>query len=250
MTASHRPSSDDGIDYGVDAPGVMRGLWGGGAAGATLGTVAAVLSPWPVLAAAGAAVAVVALVPLTLGTMMMAYAAVGKRRFRDWMLARHAWRGDEHVLDVGAGRGLMTVGAARLVPRGRVTAIDVWRAEDLGGNGPEALAANLAAAGVADRVSVETADARRLGLPDASVDVAVSVLCIHNIEPAPDRGKALAEIARVLRPGGTAYVADYTGAAGYARRFRDLGLEVAGPVNAIPVAFSLMFLVEARKPSP
>lgn len=54
-----------------------------------------------------------ALPPVILGSMMGLYAIIGKRRFRDWMLARHEWRGDETVLDVGAGRGLMAVGAAK-----------------------------------------------------------------------------------------------------------------------------------------
>ena len=44
------------------------------------------------------------------------------------------------------------------------------------------------------------AQASDLGLPDASVDVAMLVRVLHHIpDPAPE----LAEIARVLRPGGT-----------------------------------------------
>jgi SAM-dependent methyltransferase len=241
--------SDRHIDYGVDAPGVIRTLAGVGVAGLFGGIALAGLSPWPALNVAGWLILIVALAPLTLAAMMVAYAVAGKRRFRDWILARHAWRGDEHVLDVGAGRGLMTVGAARLVPRGRVTAIDIWRPEDLGGNGIDALRANLDAAAVTGRVRAETMDARAMRLADGSVDVVLSVLCLHNIEPPPARRDGLAEIARVLRPGGVAFIADYTGTRSYADTFRGMGLEVTGPVNAIPVALSLMFMVAARKPS-
>ena len=222
-------------------------MTGTGIAGVVIGIALVVLSPWAFLTVAGCVLIVAALIPLALGGMMIAYAVAGKRRFRDWMLARHPWRGDEHVLDVGAGRGLMTIGAAQLVPSGRVIAIDIWRDEDLGGNRFDALRANLDATGVATRVSVETMDARAIRLPDASIDVVLSVLCLHNIEPAHERRRALAEIARVLRPGGVAYIADYTATGSYAEAFNALGLKVVGPVNAVPIALSLMFLVEARK---
>ena len=240
---------DRTIDYGVDAPAVVRMLTGFGVGGVVAGMAVAAFAPWTALSIAGWVLLAAALAPLTLGMMMIAYAIAGKRRFRDWMLARHAWRGDEHVLDIGAGRGLMAIGAARRVHTGRVTAIDVWRAEDLGGNGADALRANLDAAGVAGRVAIETTDARAIALPDGSVDVVLSVLCLHNIEPAAAREEALSEIARVLRPGGVAYVADYILTRSYAEGFRRLGLVVTGPVNAVPVALSLMFLVEARKPA-
>lgn len=248
MDARPREPEDRRMDYGVDAPGVVRMLNGVGWIGLLAGAALVALPQAALPRITGAVVLVAGLVPATLGAMMVAYALAGKRRFRDWKLARRAWRGDEQVLDIGAGRGLMSIGAARAVPRGHVTAIDIWRDGDLSDNGPEALQANLARAGVEDRVAARTMDARAMTLPDDSVDVVLSVLCLHNIEPAAEREKALAEIRRVLKPGGVAYIADYTGAAGYAATFRALGMEVTGPVNAIPVALSLMFLVEARKP--
>jgi SAM-dependent methyltransferase len=238
-----------GPDWGVDAPERIRGFALAAAAGLALGFGLLAYAPGLIGTVAGCVALLAALAPLTLGAMMSLYALVGKRRFRDWMLARHDWRGDETVLDVGAGRGLMAVGTAKNLPRGRVIAVDVWRSGDLSGNGPEALAANARIEGVAYRIDVRTCDARALDLPDASVDVVLSVLCIHNIEPEADRATALAEIVRVLKPGGRALVADYVGASGYAETFAHLGLEVAGPVNAMPVALSLMWLVEARKPA-
>jgi ubiquinone/menaquinone biosynthesis C-methylase UbiE len=193
-------------------------------------------------------IAIASAAPLTLGLMMIAYAVAGKRRFRDWMIARHRWRGDERVLDIGAGRGLATIAAARRLQSGQVIAIDVWRAVDLTDNAEANLRANVEAAGVADRVRIETMDARSLAFDDASIDVIVSILCIHNIEPVSDQAKALREIVRVLKPGGVAYLADYTGVKHYAEALESHGLKINGPINAIPVALSLMFLVEAQKP--
>lgn len=250
MSAKADQLSDAGINYGVDAPGVVRTLCGVGVGGLALGSTLLALSPWLWLRVIGAVVLVVSLAPTTLGAMMIAYALAGKKRFRDWLIARHNWRGDEQVLDIGAGRGLTTIATAQKLTAGKVLAIDIWRDVDLTSNSEAALKANIARTGVADRVEVKTMDARALALPDASIDVVISVLCIHNIEPVSERAKALREITRVLKPGGVAYIADYTGVADYAEALGSLGLDTVGPINAIPVALSLMFLVEARKPVP
>src|SRR5207245_8352274 len=44
----------------------------------------------------------------------------GKLKARDRLLSRHAWRGDEQVLDVGCGRGLLLLGAAKRSEERRV----------------------------------------------------------------------------------------------------------------------------------
>ena len=239
---------DRTLDYGVDAPEVTRMFFLIGtpliAAGAAL--IAFVSPSW--VTWLGVLLMMVALAPLTLGIMMRLYAWRGKLRTRDWVLARQDWKGNETVLDIGAGRGLMTIGAARKVPRGVVHAIDIWRAEDLTDNGEAGLRKNLDAAGLIGRVQVHTMDARAMTFADGSIDVILSLLCLHNIEDAKDRQAACREIARVLKPGGVAYIADYTATRSYAAAFAAEGLAVTGPINAIPVAPSLMFLVEARKP--
>ena len=246
--AEQPPQTEQKIDYGVDAPEVVRTLLGLGISGAAAGTALAAFAPWVALRLIGVGVAVVAGVPLLLGFSMMLYAWRGKMRLRDWILAKQSWRGDEIVLDVGAGRGLMAIGAAKLAPLGRVHAIDIWSAVDLTANSAKALAENTRIGGVADRVDVQTMDARTLAFPNASIDVVLSVLCIHNIEPAADRAKVCEEIARVLKPGGRAYIADYIETASYAATFRKLGLRVTGPDRADAVALGLMALVVAEKP--
>ncbi|NBO20543.1 MAG: hypothetical protein EBU97_00995, partial [Rhodobacteraceae bacterium] len=92
-------------NYGVDAPGVMLGLMGAGAGGVALGALAIWFGPHWAITLIGAVVAAGAVVPLVLGLAMGAYALLGKGRTRVWLLSHHNWRGDERVLDVGAGRG-------------------------------------------------------------------------------------------------------------------------------------------------
>jgi SAM-dependent methyltransferase len=201
-------------DYGLDAPGVVRNLLATGALGLTLaalvryGAIPPDLRLGPVRfdllgTGLGAGVA------LTLGGLWMIYSSrIGKLRRRERLLNELAWTGGEQVLDVGCGRGLMMIGAARRLQTGVSTGIDIWRSEDLSGNRPEATLANAAAEGVTDRVRVETADMRKLPFPDATFDVVVSCFAIHNLDAAADRGAAIEEISRVLKPGGQALIDD------------------------------------------
>jgi ubiquinone/menaquinone biosynthesis C-methylase UbiE len=133
---------------------------------------------------------------------------VSKVRDRERLLDRIPWTGTERVLDVGCGRGLMLVGAARRLTSGRATGIDIWQAEDLSGNRPEATLENARREGVADRVEVRTADMRKIPFGDGAFDVVVSSQAIHNIYDAAGRAQAIGEIARVLAPGGRVLLRD------------------------------------------
>ncbi len=103
----------------------------------------------------------------------------------------------ERVLDIGVGMGLLAYDmAATMGPAGRVSGIDT--SEDM-------LA--LARRRCADQPWTEfrNADATALPYEDESFDAAVST---QVYEYVPDISKALAELCRVLRPGGRAVIVD------------------------------------------
>lgn len=106
------------------------------------------------------------------------------------------------VLDLGAGSGRATLMVALARPRARVIALDKF-AEGYGidGNRPDRLRANLETAGVAARVEIQSADMRQLPFPDASLDAALSAYAMDHLGRDGFR-TALAETARVLKPGG------------------------------------------------
>lgn len=151
----------------------------------------------------------------------------GKRSLWSDLLDRLELRGDEAVLDVGCGTGAVLLLAARRVPRGGAVGVDVWRSVDLTGNSPTATEGNALAEGVADRVGVVGADARRLPFSDASFDVVVSNLTLHNIRDAGGRRLALQEMVRVLRPGGRLRIVDHD-AQHYAPTLGDAGCKDLG----------------------
>jgi arsenite methyltransferase len=65
-----------------------------------------------------------------------------------------------------------------------------------------------------------------MAVPDASFDVVLSNLCLHNIYWMPSRRQAVREIARVLRPGGRAVLSDYKHMREYAAELEACGLDV------------------------
>jgi arsenite methyltransferase len=118
-------------DYGIDAPGILRGMFIAGVGGAVLAVVAASAKRFGLLGAGTAST--VASVLTILGVVVAAYglymggymtygSRIGKLRTRDRLLDQVAelrpWRADEVVLDVGCGRGLMAIGAAKRLVAG------------------------------------------------------------------------------------------------------------------------------------
>jgi ubiquinone/menaquinone biosynthesis C-methylase UbiE len=179
---------------------------------------------------------------------MLAYSKLGKFRHRDRMLAKIHWRGDEQVLDVGTGRGVLLIGAAKRLTSGKAVGIDIWSTKDLSGNSIEATLRNAKAEGVRDRLELNTEDASKMSFPDASFDVVLSNLCLHNIPSAAARRHACFEIARVLKPGGTAVVSDYKNTGSYARAFVEAGLKVQRSGPYVFSTFPPLTILSGAKP--
>ena len=76
------------------------------------------------------------------------------------------------------------------------------------GNRPEATLENATREGVSDRVGIQTADMGQIPFPDATFDVVVSCWAVHNLYDPKERGQAVREIVRVLKPGGVALIKD------------------------------------------
>jgi SAM-dependent methyltransferase len=140
---------------------------------------------------------------------MLLYSKVTKLRMREEFLNSIPWRGDEQVLDIGCGRGLLTIAAAKRLRTGKVTGVDVWLPKAMTGNRSSAVLENAAAEGVADRVTVEQADAQDLPFPDESLDIVVANFVLHEIDTVSGRQKMVEEIARVLKPGGYVALRDF-----------------------------------------
>jgi arsenite methyltransferase len=113
-----------------------------------------------------------------------------RRRFRELVAARPG----EVGVDIGCGVGHLTCELAREVgSTGRITGVDA-SADMLAG-----AAERARAEGLGDRIELRQGDATATGLPAASADFAVSVQTYSYVA---DVAAAIAEAARLLRPGG------------------------------------------------
>jgi len=108
----------------------------------------------------------------------------------------------EQVLDVGCGTGTLAIEVARRVgPAGRVAGVDP---------GTEQIArARSKAARRHVPIDFQIGVIEQLPFPDQTFDVVFSTLMMHHL-PAGVKRQGLAEIARVLKPGGRLVIADFT----------------------------------------
>jgi arsenite methyltransferase len=235
-------------DYGIDAPGVVRNLFVIGVLLLVLGSLFPVLKIGPVTILWKSGALVTGVLCLIEGVLMVVYAKHGKFLHRDRMLGMVDWKGNETVLDVGTGRGLLMIGAAKKLTAGKAVGIDIWSTKDLSGNAMEKTLRNSDLEGVRDRVDVQNGDASAMKFLDASFDVVVSNLCIHNIPTREGRDKACHEIVRVLKPGGKAIISDFIKTGDYVKAFRAASAVTSRTGLDFLRTFPPLRIVEVRKP--
>src|SRR5262245_12371753 len=112
---------------------------------------------------------------------------------------RVVWDGAGPILDVGTGTAQIPIELCRQAPAAEVVAID------LADHMLQVARANVRRAGLDQRIRLELVDAKGLPYADGSFGALISNSIIHHI---PEPGHVLAEMVRVVRPGGTLFVRD------------------------------------------
>ncbi len=129
-----------------------------------------------------------------------AWSLLAQRAILPWAL--DGARLDGSAIEVGSGGGAMPAEVLDRFPGLRLTATDL---------DPEMVErARERLAPFGERAAVTRADATALPFPDASFDAALSFLMLHHVGRWE---QALAELARVVRPGGALFVYDLLDAA-------------------------------------
>jgi ubiquinone/menaquinone biosynthesis C-methylase UbiE len=104
-------------------------------------------------------------------------------------------RGDERLLDVGCGTGTFLQKLQRDHPGLKLHGID-----------PSDQMLKVARRKCGHSVAFEKGDAGRLPYPESQFDAVTSISALHFF---PDGGRAVAEMARVLQPGGRIVITDW-----------------------------------------
>jgi ubiquinone/menaquinone biosynthesis C-methylase UbiE len=112
---------------------------------------------------------------------------------------RAVWNGDNPILDVGTGTAQIPIVLCRLAATARIVAVDA--ADSMLAVGRE----NVARARLGDRLELKQADAKKLPFADAAFAAVISNSIVHHI---PEPAAVLAEMVRVLRPGGRIFIRD------------------------------------------
>ncbi|MBM3882468.1 MAG: methyltransferase domain-containing protein [Verrucomicrobia bacterium] len=124
----------------------------------------------------------------------------GEKKFREQTLDLADLQPGESVLDVGCGTGMLLIEAAKRVgPSGTLHGIEP----------SSEMVAHARRKAAAESVTAHFAEgsAERLPFPDASFDVVFCTMVLHHL-PVPMHATAIAEMHRVLRPGGRIVIVD------------------------------------------
>jgi demethylmenaquinone methyltransferase/2-methoxy-6-polyprenyl-1,4-benzoquinol methylase len=122
-------------------------------------------------------------------------------RWRRRVVRKLKPRAGGRYLDVGCGTADVAIEILRQCPDCQVVGIDPAEGMlDIGRR-------KLAAARLADRACLQTGDAVRLPLESNTFDAAIAAFCLRNVT---DRVAALAEMGRVVRPGGLVVILELT----------------------------------------
>ena len=221
------------LDYGIDAPGIRMGMF-------LISIVGFIIICFTIWASSiwFKDLPIVRFIFYFLGVTLTSYgmymasymtysSRIGKLKTRDFLLIEAGkyldWIDISKTLDIGCGKGLLLIGAAKKLKTGLSIGIDIWNPNDQSENNESSTIQNADIEGVAEKIKLLTADARKLPFDSDSIDLVMSHWVIHNVEAENEQLQSLDEMYRVLKPGGVIILADIQNVKNYCTHLEALG---------------------------
>ena len=123
---------------------------------------------------------------------------LGSARVYDALATRPELTGARRVLEIGCGTGNLTLRVSKACPSAQLTGLDP---------DPRALGIARRKGGNVPRLNFEQGYAQELPYADGAFDRVLSSMMLHHLGDAA-KADAVAEVFRVLEPGGVFFVAD------------------------------------------
>jgi len=221
------------LDYGIDAPGIRMGML-------LISIVGFIIICFTIWASSTwfNELPVVRYIFYILGVTFTSYgmymasymtysSRYSKLKNRDFLLTEVGkyldWNDISQTLDIGCGKGLLLIGAAKKLKTGLSIGIDIWNSNDQSENNENSTMQNAYIEGVGEKIKLLTADARILPFDNEAIDLVMSHWVIHNIEAENEQLQSLNEMYRVLKPGGIILLADIQNVKKYCTHLEALG---------------------------
>jgi len=237
--------------YGIDEPRTIIELGAAGILSVVVGLLIAIYTSSSNPRAAEAALLVgpaMGFLILVVAVLLFWSSRLGKVREMTRIVANIPWGGEEVVLDLGCGRGLAAVLAAKKLQGGHAVGVDVWSKARISGNDPRSLLANADLEKVRSKVSAVKGLSAQLPLADRSVDVILSASAVHHLVPRRQREGLFMEMSRVLKEGGRIGILDAGNGNQYSAILNKIGMRDIEMHRLRFSAFPPFHVVLARKP--
>ena len=151
--------------------------------------------------------------------------STNKQPFGDWIVSHYELRPGDRILELGCGTGSMWKSNLHLCKENVELILTDFSAGML-----ETAKSNV----ICPQISFNQVDIQNIPYPENSFDVVIANMMLYHV---PDLHKGLAEVRRVLKPGGTFYCATY-GIHGIMEYVTDL-LKNTGVCGSIGTTFTL-----------
>lgn len=237
--------------YGIDEPRSIIELVLAGALAVAVGFVVSAYSIGsnPSLARLGLLVGpAVGFLILAVATALYWSSRQGKPSEMSRIVSDIPWGGNEVVLDLGCGRGLGMILAAKRLESGLAVGLDVWQKRHISGNDPLSIWENAKRESVKGKVCAIKGDPRYLPIRPSKVDVLLSATSMHKLVKKKDRAAVFGEISRVSKDGGRVGILDAGNGPAYSKLLYDVGMTDVSIHRLRFSSFPPFHVVLARKP--